>query len=118
MKTMNLSLKYLRKLPNTLIQGILNKGPSMISGFFASISGIISSFRRHAVTSNNVANVGTPGYRARRLLARENRAGGVDSAYAALIHSQGPLMHTARPLDLAINSEGFLQVELDDGTIA
>ncbi len=90
----------------------------MISGFFASISGIISSFRHHAVTSNNVANVGTPGYRARRLLARENRAGGVDSAYAALIHSQGPLMHTARPLDLAINSEGFLQVELDDGTIA
>ena len=92
-------------------------GLSMISGLFASISGIISSYRRHAVTSNNVANVGTPGYKARRVLARENRAGGVDSTPVGRVNSQGPLLHTGQPLDLAIEGAGFFQVELNDGSI-
>lgn len=90
----------------------------MISGLFASISGIISSFQRHAVTSNNVANVRTSGYKARRVLARENRAGGVDSTHVHRINSQGPLIYTEQPLDLAIKGEGFFQVKLDDGSIA
>jgi flagellar basal-body rod protein FlgG len=89
----------------------------MISGFFASLSGVISSFRRHAVTSNNVANVGTYGYKAGRALARENRAGGVDSTAVSRVNSPGPLIQTGQPLDLAIMGEGFFQVELDDGSI-
>jgi flagellar basal-body rod protein FlgG len=89
----------------------------MITGFFSSLSGVISSLRRHEVTSNNVANVGTPGFKAGRVLSREDRAGGVDSRDVSRIHSQGPLIRTAQPLNLAIMGEGFFQVEMDDGTI-
>lgn len=99
------------------VQKISAQGLSMISGLFASISGIISSYRRHAVTSNNVANIRTPGYKARRVLAREDRGGGVDSTYANRVNSQGPLLHTGQPLDLGIEGQGFFQVELNDGSI-
>ncbi|NIQ37705.1 MAG: flagellar hook-basal body complex protein [Proteobacteria bacterium] len=90
----------------------------MISGIFASISGIISSFRRHGVTSNNVANIGTPGYKARRVVSRESQAVGVDSTQVLPINAQGTLFHTNRPLDLAINGDGFFQIMRDDGTVA
>ncbi len=79
----------------------------MISSIFASISGIVSSFRRHAVASHNVANAGTYGYKARRIVAQENRTGGVDSTHLQRMNSQGPLIHTGRPLDLALHGEGF-----------
>ena len=89
----------------------------MISGLFISLSGVISSFRRHAVTANNVANVATPGYKTSRLLSRDNPTGGVDSTQVARVHSQGPLIQTAQPLDLTIMGEGFFQVELNDGRV-
>jgi len=42
----------------------------------------------------------------------------VDSTQVCRDDSQGPLLWTENPLDLAVQGEGFLQVELDDGTVA
>jgi len=117
-KTPKRNLKYFTKVPTNPIEETPHLGLSMTSGIFASISGIVSSLWRHAVTSHNVANAGTPGYKARRPVVRENRAGGVDGARALRTDSQGPLIHTGRPLDLAIDGEGFFRLERDDGTVA
>ncbi|NIO06055.1 MAG: hypothetical protein GTN74_16085 [Proteobacteria bacterium] len=79
----------------------------MISSIFASISGIVSSFRRHDVTAQNVTKADTYGYKVCRIVAQENRTGGADSTHLQRINSQGPLIHTGRPLDLALHGEGF-----------
>ncbi|MBI1321423.1 MAG: flagellar biosynthesis protein FlgG [Candidatus Hydrogenedens sp.] len=45
--------------------------------FNAAISGIRNALFRQGVTANNVANVNTPGYRARQVINAETASGGV-----------------------------------------
>ena len=101
-------------------------------------SGMMAQQIRSDVIANNLANVNTTGFKGSRahfqdLLYQtvQERAivGSTDTVMTPAIqvgrgtrlasvqrlHTQGALEQTGRPLDLAIEGEGFLQVELPNG---
>jgi flagellar basal-body rod protein FlgF len=80
---------------------------------------------RQDMLAENLANASTPGYKIQRLfmtLLRESvRSGGKvtdDKAYGIYTDfGQGPVDVTDRPLDFAINGEGFFVVETSMGEV-
>ncbi len=89
--------------------------------------------------THNLANVATNGYKRSRAVFEDmlyqnvRQAGGMDGAQTVLPtglqvgtgvraaastrnFSQGSLQQTGNPLDLAINGQGFFQVQMPDGT--
>lgn len=104
-------------------------------------SGMQAQQTRLDVTSHNIANVSTPGFKKGRaefsdlLYARMELAGaptsdetvhptgtqvglGVKLSGTHRMHSQGSLQVTSNPLDLAIEGDGFFQVVMPDGSMA
>jgi flagellar basal-body rod protein FlgG len=104
-------------------------------------SGMLAQQTRTEVIANNLANVNTTGFKRSRahfvdLLYQTvqgvaNIAGadadstpavqigrGTRLAAVTRLHANGPLEATNRPLDIAIEGEGFLQVQMENGTIA
>ena len=93
------------------------------------LSRLVAQQRAMDVTANNLANMGTPGFKAERTLfsdwlSRQAQAGappgGAVVAYAqdrATYRNQaeGALTHTANPLDLAIAGPGFFTVQGKQG---
>jgi flagellar basal body rod protein FlgG len=68
------------------------------------------------VTSQNVANLRTPGYRARELLPDFSvQLGG--AVPVRLSVADGPLEATGRPLDIALRGNAFLTVQVEGGTL-
>lgn len=73
------------------------------------------------VTSHNLSNINTAGYKASRsnfqeMLAAQLKEGSRMRA-TQLLPAQGSLRDSANPLDWAIQGEGFFSVTLPDGTI-
>jgi flagellar basal-body rod protein FlgG len=106
----------------------------------AAATGMMAQQTRIEVISNNLANVNTTGFKRSRakfedLLYRtvqgpqtvqdgqaqslpEIQVGRGTRLSAVLrVDTQGPLEQTGRPMDIAIEGEGLLQVRLPDGTI-
>jgi flagellar basal-body rod protein FlgG len=107
----------------------------------AAASGMMAQQLRTEVISNNLANVNTTGFKRSRAnfedllyqtmqgasvigqpesqtqpaiqIGRGTRLVGVQR-----LHTQGPLEQTSRPLDVAIEGEGFYQVQLAGGQVA
>ncbi len=100
----------------------------MLRGFYTAASGILTQQRIINVLTNNMANVGTPGYRASRVVtstfeqefltriegANTQRVGSGD---LLRIVSEVPtqfdtssLQETGRPMDMAITGAGFFNV--------
>src|SRR5690348_4716319 len=105
----------------------------------AAASGMMAQQLRTDVIANNLANVNTTGFKRSRAnfedllyqtvqgaavigqpenqtqpavqVGRGTRLVGVQR-----LHTQGALETTNRPLDVAIEGEGFLQVQMPDGT--
>jgi len=96
---------------------------------------------RTEVISNNLANVNTTGFKRSRAhfedLLYQTVQGtavvgapdagttpaiqvgrGVRLSAVQRLHAQGPLEATSRPLDLAIEGEGFFQVQMPDGGVS
>ena len=83
--------------------------------------------RQMDVVANNIANANTQGFKAERMMlepdtsmrARHqdgpNRARFVDEWAMGRDFSQGALTHTSRPLDLALQGDGFFMLETDAG---
>jgi flagellar basal-body rod protein FlgG len=94
-----------------------------------------------AVTSNNLANVNTTGFKRSRaafedLMYQNDRQPGAQSSQATQVpagtmvgtgvrvvgteklFSQGELVQTNNPLDIAVQGRGMLQVTMPDGTVA
>ncbi|HPF62190.1 MAG: flagellar basal-body rod protein FlgG [Gemmatimonadetes bacterium] len=111
----------------------------MTDGMRTSASGMIAQQKRVDVIANNLANVNTTGFKRSRAnfedLLYETVQGprttaaqgivgpmqighGVRLASITRIHGQGGPEVTGRPLDIAIEGEGFFQVEMPDGTLA
>lgn len=100
----------------------------MYQGFYTIASGVLMQQRSLNVLSNNLVNANTPGYKASRLVSTtfdkellrvENQMrtniGGVSVINIA---SEEPtrfdsesLLETGRSLDMAINGEGFFQIQ-------
>ena len=107
----------------------------------AAASGMNAQQVRTEVIANNLANVNTTGFKRSRasfedLLYQTVQGttvlGAIDAQTAPAIqvgrgthlaavqrlHAQGSLEQTSRPFDLAIEGEGFLQVNLPNGNVA
>ena len=97
------------------------------------LSRLVAQTRAIDVTATNLANVGTPGYRAERMLFSDwlmrepatTGAPGLPPGGRILSYTQdratyrerdaGATSHTANPLDLAIGGDGFFTVQTANG---
>jgi flagellar hook protein FlgE len=99
---------------------------SIVNGLFSGRSGIGSNGAAIAVVGDNISNSNTIGYKTARaefedLVAGGQAAGrvvGSGSSVSAVstINQQGTLEFTSRPLDLAIDGNGFFVVKNNDGS--
>ncbi|MFB6355037.1 MAG: flagellar hook-basal body complex protein [bacterium] len=74
------------------------------------LSGIQASFVRQSVSSNNVSNLRTNGFKSSRADQVESETGGTSVESITRDNRQGALVSTGRNLDLAIQGEGFFLV--------
>lgn len=106
----------------------------MVRGFYALGSGMLTQSRILTGVSNNLANIETPGYKKKevttstfgsmvinRVDSQKTPIGTMSLITAAdktnVIHSEGTLKSTERPLDFAIQGEGFFAVQGANGTV-
>ncbi|MRR49971.1 MAG: flagellar basal-body rod protein FlgG [Rhodocyclaceae bacterium] len=113
----------------------------MIRSLWIAKTGLDAQQTNLDVISNNLANVSTNGYKRQRavfedLLYQTLRQPGAASSQQTTIPSglqigtgvrpvsternflQGNLQKTENPLDIAINGQGFFQIQMPDGTLA
>jgi flagellar basal-body rod protein FlgG len=113
----------------------------MNAALWAAKTGLDAQQTEMAVISNNLANVNTTGFKEDRavfedlLYQNQTQAGadtsqttespsgmsigtGVQVVATEKDYSQGSLTQTGDPLDLAIQGQGFFQVQMPDGTLA
>jgi len=113
----------------------------MIRSLWIAKTGLDAQQTNLDVISNNLANVSTNGYKRQRavfedLLYQTLRQPGAASSQQTTIPSglqigtgvrpisternflQGSLQKTENPLDIAINGQGFFQIQMPDGTLA
>ena len=112
----------------------------MIRALYTAASGMSAEQLNLDTIANNLANAGTAGFRSRRLQfqdmiyqnlvtpgaaqsAQTVSAGlqvgmGTQSSATEIIQTQGSFNQTSNPLDLAIQGNGFFQVQTPSGTIA
>jgi flagellar basal-body rod protein FlgF len=101
----------------------------MDSGYYAAMTGLIARTQALDTAAANLANAQTPGYRAKREYFRSVLLGADagDSQLGSTVNNygllggdrlnlaQGALQQTGNPLDLAIEGEGFFQVQTPNG---
>lgn len=83
-----------------------------------------AALARQAVTANNLANVSTQGFRAQMALTRAVPVEGPTLQTRTLVaestpyhdDTMGAIMQTGRPLDVALPQNGWLAVQLADGS--
>jgi flagellar basal-body rod protein FlgF len=111
---------------------MLHKGmeKNVIKGIYTSASGMIPRVKKQELSANNLANASTPGFKKdaifthelsrakRKLLPRKSdwQQPMVDEIYTNF--APGVFDKTGNPLDLAIDGDGFFQLELSDGSTA
>jgi flagellar basal-body rod protein FlgF len=93
---------------------------------YTAMTGAKHLLEQQAVTAHNLANANTTGFRAEMNAFRavpvqstgmNTRAFVVESTVGADL-TQGILQQTGRPLDVAVTGDGFIAVQLPDGTEA
>jgi flagellar basal-body rod protein FlgF/flagellar basal-body rod protein FlgG len=101
----------------------------MDSGYYAAMTGLVARTQALDTAASNLANAQTPGYRAEREYFRSVLLGpdALDSQLGQTVNNfgllggdrlnmgQGALQQTGNPLDLAIEGEGFFQVQTANG---
>jgi flagellar basal-body rod protein FlgF/flagellar basal-body rod protein FlgG len=101
----------------------------MDSGYYAAMTGLVARTQALDTAASNLANAQTPGYRAEREFFRSVLLGpdAVDSQLGHVVNNygllggdhldmgQGTLTATGNPLDLAVEGEGFFQVQTPNG---
>ena len=113
----------------------------MIRSLWIAKTGLDAQQTNLDVIAHNLANVSTNGYKRQRalfedLLYQNLRQPGAQSTQQTQIpsglqlgvgvrpvatehiHAQGSLQKTENPLDIAINGQGFFQIQMPDGTLA
>ena len=101
----------------------------MDSGYYAAMTGLVARTQALDTAAANLANAGTPGYRAEREFFRSallgpdalnSQLGETVNNYSLLggdrlSMAQGALEQTGNPLDLAIEGQGFFMVQTPGG---
>jgi flagellar basal-body rod protein FlgF/flagellar basal-body rod protein FlgG len=101
----------------------------MDSGYYAAMTGLVARTQALDTAAGNLANAQTPGYRAEREYFRSALLGpdALNSQLGRTVNNfgllggdqlsmaQGALAQTGNPLDLAIEGEGFFEVQTANG---
>jgi flagellar basal-body rod protein FlgF/flagellar basal-body rod protein FlgG len=101
----------------------------MDSGYYAAMTGLVARTQALDTAAANLANTQTPGYRAEREYFRSVLLGpdAMDSQLGRTVNNfgllggdqinmaQGSIQQTGNPLDLAVEGEGFFQVQTPNG---
>lgn len=106
----------------------------MVYGLYLSADGLLAQQYRQDVIANNLANVDTPGFKADRVafverlnesmlrqlpgarfLALDPSTGGLFGTPAYTDYSQGSIVPSDNPFDLAILDHGFLTIQTPEG---
>ena len=101
----------------------------MDSGYYAAMAGLVARTQALDTAAGNLANAQTPGYRAEREFFRSALLGpdALDSQLGRTVNNfgllggdslsmdQGALEATGNPLDLAIQGQGFFQIQTANG---
>lgn len=96
----------------------------MANGIYIAGAALVARQQPQEALSHNLANMNTPGFKAGRVFAEvlEEVGGGSDLVQRAAANqklyidfSQGDFQTTGRPLDMAIDGDGFFTVETPDG---
>jgi flagellar basal-body rod protein FlgF len=98
----------------------------MDHAIYTAMGAASQTLNQQAVTANNLANASTPGFRAQLSALRAVPVNGPSLPTRTLVTAstpgsdtrQGALDYTGRPLDVALQQDGFLAVQLADGTEA
>ncbi len=111
----------------------------MLRAFSTAATGMNAQQMMVDVTANNLANINTNGFKRSQIdfqdllyvkmkefgtevSAGQNTAGGIEvgsgvrAASTVKIFTDGELVNTGRSLDIALTGDGFLQVDMPDGT--
>jgi flagellar basal-body rod protein FlgG len=101
----------------------------MLEGLYAAASGMEAQQQQFDAVSNDLANLDTPGYQSEvlgfhdLLYSNGGYAGNVPTGAGAAAQvvgrnqAEGAIQQTGRPLDVAIQGSGYLEVRRPDGTI-
>lgn len=101
----------------------------MDSGYYAAVTGLMARTQALDTAAANLANAQTPGYRAEREYFRsillqgnapDSQLGRTVNNYGLLggdrlNFGQGPIQPTGNPLDLAIEGQGFFEIQTQNG---
>lgn len=87
----------------------------MINGLGSSLSGLIAYAKQIEVSSNNLANLQTAGFKSRRADQQSLEQGGVKIASVTISKEAGGLLQTGNPLDISILGQGFFSHFLPSG---
>jgi flagellar basal-body rod protein FlgF/flagellar basal-body rod protein FlgG len=101
----------------------------MDSGYYAAMTGLVARTQALDIAATNLANASTPGYRSEQEYFRSALMGpeAQDSQLGQTVNnfgllggdrlnlSQGAIQQTGNPLDLAVEGEGFFQVQTANG---
>jgi flagellar basal-body rod protein FlgF len=101
----------------------------MGSGYYAALTGLVARTQALDTAAGNLANAQTPGYRAEREYFRSTLLGqdALDSQLGHTVNNfgllggdmlnmgQGALDQTGNPLDLAIEGQGFFEIQTANG---
>ena len=106
----------------------------MLQGLYAAANGMIAVEDRQAAIANNIANASTPGFKRQlavqegfyqvfaqagegftRLSQESNPGGGIRLSQTYSDYSDGVVMNTGRPLDIALVGPGMMEVETPFG---
>jgi flagellar basal-body rod protein FlgF/flagellar basal-body rod protein FlgG len=101
----------------------------MDSGYYAAMTGLVARTQALDIAATNLANATTPGYRSEQEYFRSALLGpdASDSQLGRTVNNygllggdrlslvQGTIEQTGNPLDLAIEGEGFFQVQTPNG---
>ncbi|WBM69222.1 flagellar basal body rod protein FlgF [Buttiauxella sp. WJP83] len=98
----------------------------MDHAIYTAMGAASQTLNQQAVTASNLANASTPGFRAQLTALRSVPVEGLSLPTRTLVTastpgvdmSQGQLDYTQRPLDVALQQDGWLAVQSADGTEA
>lgn len=88
----------------------------MIPGLYYALSAISAGNKKYGITANNVANISSAGFKAKISHISELSKGGVELYSVSSSEGVGYFINTGRPLDLAINGEGFFKLMDSNGS--
>jgi flagellar basal-body rod protein FlgF len=96
----------------------------MDRAIYTAMSAANAALNRQSITSNNLANSTTTGFRAQLAAFRSVPVEGQTHATRALVaettpfhdNTMGPINHTGRSLDVALPQDGWLAVSAPDGS--